>query len=160
MHHSCFPYCRKPKTLITSMSSLPVYPLPHPPPTCSTPPSDNAALSSLACPPAQFEDKQWSESSEQLDEDRKDTLTSSFSTSILSILHLHPTTPPSGHLHITATDTAEIAPDVSELWVTGIGIHEPLFCLTSSAFVEKSIKQHTLMLFFCLNVSKLLKRLT
>ncbi|XP_053183082.1 girdin-like [Scomber japonicus] len=76
------------------------------------------SLSSLACPPAPSEDKRRSESSEQLDGDRKDTLTSSFSTSILSILHLHSTSPPSGHLDITATDTAEIVPDVSELWVT------------------------------------------
>ncbi|XP_067440022.1 girdin isoform X1 [Thunnus thynnus] len=76
------------------------------------------SLSSLAYPSAPFEDKQWAHSSEQLEEDRKDALTSSLTTSILSILHLHPTTPPSGHLQITATDTTETVPDVSELWVT------------------------------------------
>eukprot|EP00064_Thunnus_orientalis_P006395 superscaffoldBa00000662_g6412 len=81
-------------------------------------PQRNSTLSSLAYPSAPFEDKQWAHSSEQLEEDRKDALTSSLTTSILSILHLHPTTPPSGHLQITATDTTETVPDVSELWVT------------------------------------------
>ncbi|XP_056228141.1 girdin-like isoform X1 [Seriola aureovittata] len=79
------------------------------------------SLGSLASPLAR-----WADSSEQLEgseadveEDRKDALTSSLTTSILSILHLHhPPTPPSGRLHIAATDTTDNVPDVSELWVT------------------------------------------
>ncbi|XP_022611501.1 girdin-like [Seriola dumerili] len=81
-------------------------------------------LGSLASPLAR-----WADSSEQLEgseadveEDRKDALTSSLTTSILSILHLHHLpTPPSGRLHIAATDTTDTTdnvPDVSELWVT------------------------------------------
>ncbi|XP_040892146.1 girdin-like [Toxotes jaculatrix] len=79
------------------------------------------SLSSLASPLAR-----WADSSEQLEgseadveEDRKDALTSSLTTSILSILHLHhPATLPSDHLHTAATDTTDAVPDVSELWVT------------------------------------------
>ncbi|XP_018520333.2 LOW QUALITY PROTEIN: girdin-like [Lates calcarifer] len=81
------------------------------------------SLSSLASPVAQ-----WTDSSEQqkgseadMEEDRKDALTSSLTTSILSILHLHhhPTTPPPGRLHTTTnTNTTDTVPDVSELWVT------------------------------------------
>ncbi|KAM7418664.1 hypothetical protein PAMA_016001 [Pampus argenteus] len=82
-------------------------------------PQRNSTLSSLVYPMAPLEDERWANSSEQLEEDRKGALTSSLTTSILSILHLHPTNPPSGHLHITATDTTETVPDVSELWVTG-----------------------------------------
>ncbi|XP_029365594.1 girdin [Echeneis naucrates] len=87
------------------------------PHTASVPHSNNAALSSLASPMMQ-----WADSSEQLEgseadveEDRKDKLTSSLTTSILSILHLHPpTTLPSGHIHPDATDSA---PDIP-LWGT------------------------------------------
>ncbi|KAA8595208.1 hypothetical protein FQN60_012343 [Etheostoma spectabile] len=105
-------------------------PLPHPLPTSSTPWFNNAALSSLAYPSAPFEKDQWASSSERLDgseaegqsyvEDRKNALSTSHTTSILSILHLNlPTTPPSGHVPITTTDTTtDTAPDVSELWVT------------------------------------------
>ncbi|XP_038570142.1 girdin-like isoform X1 [Micropterus salmoides] len=83
-------------------------------------------LSSLAYPSALFEEKRWGDSLEQLggseadvEEDRKNALTSSLTTSILSILHLnHPTTLPSGHVTTTATDTAGTVPDLSELWVT------------------------------------------
>ncbi|XP_034717149.1 girdin-like isoform X2 [Etheostoma cragini] len=88
------------------------------------------SLSSLAYPSAPFEKDRWARSSERLEgseaegqsyvEDRKNVLSSSHSTSILSILHLNlPTTPPSGHVHITTTDTTtDPVPDVSELWVT------------------------------------------
>ncbi|XP_032398828.1 girdin isoform X1 [Etheostoma spectabile] len=88
------------------------------------------SLSSLAYPSAPFEKDQWASSSERLDgseaegqsyvEDRKNALSTSHTTSILSILHLNlPTTPPSGHVPITTTDTTtDTAPDVSELWVT------------------------------------------
>ncbi|KAM7393782.1 hypothetical protein PAMP_020631 [Pampus punctatissimus] len=81
-------------------------------------PQRNSTLSSLVDPMALLEDERWAYNSEQLEEDRKGALTSSLTTSILSILHLHPTNPPSGHLHTTATDTTETVPDVSELWVT------------------------------------------
>uniref|UniRef100_UPI003AAA385B girdin n=1 Tax=Centroberyx gerrardi TaxID=166262 RepID=UPI003AAA385B len=84
------------------------------------------SLSSLAYPSALSEEDRWAGSSEQLEgsevdveEDSEDTLTSSLTSSILSILHHHPTTPPSGHLHTTATtDTADTVPDISGLWVT------------------------------------------
>ncbi|KAM6941491.1 girdin-like [Lycodopsis pacificus] len=77
------------------------------------------SLSSLAYPSALLKEEQWADSSARLEgseadveEDGKNALSSSLTTSILSILHL-PTTLPSGHVTITATD-----PDVSELWVT------------------------------------------
>ncbi|KAM9363607.1 girdin-like [Symphorus nematophorus] len=80
------------------------------------------SLSSLAYP----KEERWTGSSEHLEgseagveeEDRKNPLTSSLTTSILSILHLnHPTT--SGHVTTTTTtDTTSTVPDVSELWVT------------------------------------------
>ncbi|XP_071360179.1 girdin-like isoform X2 [Trachinotus anak] len=81
------------------------------------------SLGSLASPLAR-----WADSSEQLEgseadveEDGKDALTSSLTTSILSILHLHhPPTLTSGHLHAAATDTTDTTdtvPDVSELWM-------------------------------------------
>ncbi|XP_047435558.1 girdin-like isoform X2 [Mugil cephalus] len=81
------------------------------------------SLSSLSCPPVPFKAHQWAESSEQLegseadvDEGKKHPLTSSLTTSILSILHLHhPTTLTSGHPTSHITDTV---PDVSELCVT------------------------------------------
>ncbi|KAM9857695.1 girdin-like [Aulostomus maculatus] len=78
------------------------------------------SLSSLVYPSSRLEEEQWAHSSEQLEgseaevEDRKDSLTSSLTTSILSILHTHPTTPSSSHTKTTDTDV----PDVSELWVT------------------------------------------
>ncbi|XP_032398847.1 girdin isoform X3 [Etheostoma spectabile] len=93
-------------------------------------PHRKSTLSSLAYPSAPFEKDQWASSSERLDgseaegqsyvEDRKNALSTSHTTSILSILHLNlPTTPPSGHVPITTTDTTtDTAPDVSELWVT------------------------------------------
>ncbi|XP_070771586.1 girdin [Enoplosus armatus] len=89
-------------------------------------PQRNSTLSSLAYPSALFEEERWADSSEQLEgpeadveEDRKNALTSSLTTSILSILHLnHPTTLPSGHVTTTTTDTTDTVPDVSELWVT------------------------------------------
>ncbi|XP_026159281.1 girdin-like [Mastacembelus armatus] len=90
-------------------------------------PQRNSTLSSLAHASAWFEEAQWPNSSEQLEgleadveEDRKDDLTSSLTTSILSILHLyHPTTLPCDHLHsiTTTSDTSETVPDVPELWV-------------------------------------------
>ncbi|XP_037546447.1 girdin [Nematolebias whitei] len=68
------------------------------------------SLSSLSHPSASSEAKQ--EGSEaDVEEDR---LTSSFTTSILSLLH-HPTALPSKHFNSSITDTA---PDVSALWVT------------------------------------------
>ncbi|XP_008281086.1 girdin-like [Stegastes partitus] len=80
------------------------------------------SLSSLSFPSAQFETNRQADSSEQLEgsegdmeEGRKDPLTSSLTTSMLSILHLHhPTTVPSGHLDSIDTGTA---PVVSEQWV-------------------------------------------
>ncbi|KAK5866476.1 hypothetical protein PBY51_020664 [Eleginops maclovinus] len=85
------------------------------------------SLSSLVSPAAApLWEERWAESAERLegsqadvDEDRENTLSSSPSTSILSILHLNPpTTPPSGHVIITSTDTTDTVPDVSELRVT------------------------------------------
>ncbi|XP_035805412.2 girdin-like isoform X2 [Amphiprion ocellaris] len=81
------------------------------------------SLSSLSYPSTPFEANRRADSSEQLEgsevdmeDHRKDPLTSSLTTSILSILHLHhPTTLPSGHLNSTNNDTV---PDVSEQWVT------------------------------------------
>ncbi|XP_019939311.2 girdin-like isoform X1 [Paralichthys olivaceus] len=76
------------------------------------------SLSSLASPKASWVDgsKQLGGSAADVERDRKDSLTSSLTTSILSILHIHhPTTPPSsGRLHSTK-DTVR---DVSELWET------------------------------------------
>ncbi|XP_029297581.1 girdin-like isoform X1 [Cottoperca gobio] len=85
------------------------------------------SLSSLAYPASTLlEEERWADSSERLEgseadveEDRENTLSSSLTTSILSILHLNPpSTPPSGHVTITTTDTTDTVPDVSELWVT------------------------------------------
>ncbi|XP_034384475.1 girdin-like [Cyclopterus lumpus] len=84
------------------------------------------SLNSLAYPSALFKEEQWANSSAQLErleadveEDRKNTLSSSLTTSILSILHLNlPTTLPSGHVTITTTDTTDTVPDASEFWVT------------------------------------------
>lgn len=103
---------------------LPPVPHPHPPP--STPWSNNAALSQLVYPSAPLEEERRAGSSEQLkgsqtdvQEDRRDTLTSSHTTSFLSIFHLnHPITLPSGHV-TTATDTADTGPDDLELWLAG-----------------------------------------
>ncbi|XP_044046746.1 girdin isoform X2 [Siniperca chuatsi] len=90
-------------------------------------PQRNSTLSSLAYPSALFQEEQWADGSERLEgseadveEDRKNALTSSLTTSILSILHLnHPTTLlSSGHVTTTTTDTTNTVPDVSELWVT------------------------------------------
>ncbi|KAM3864564.1 girdin-like [Diretmus argenteus] len=85
------------------------------------------SLCSLAYPSAPSEEDPWAGSSEQLEgseveaeEGRKDTLTSSLTSSILSILHHHHhTTPSSDLLHTTTTtDTTDTVPDISELWVT------------------------------------------
>ncbi|XP_061536055.1 girdin isoform X1 [Phycodurus eques] len=82
-------------------------------------PQPNNTLSSLMYPSAPLEQEQWAYSSEELEgseadvKDRKKRLTSFLSTSILSTLHLHPTTEPSIQLHTTANDTD--VPDVSEL---------------------------------------------
>ncbi|XP_051241072.1 girdin isoform X2 [Dicentrarchus labrax] len=75
------------------------------------------SLSSLVYPSALFEEEG---SEADVEENRKNALTSSLTTSILSILHLnHPTTLPSGHVTTTTTtDTTNTVPDVSELWVT------------------------------------------
>ncbi|XP_068585175.1 girdin [Cebidichthys violaceus] len=71
------------------------------------------SLSSLASPSAPFKEEQW-EAEADVEEDRKNALSSSLTASILSILHLNlPATLPSGHATVTTTD-----PDVSELWVT------------------------------------------
>lgn len=117
-------------------------PIPHPLPTSSTPWSNNAALSNLMYPSAPLEEERWAGSSERLkgsqadvEEDRRNALTSSLTTSVLSILHLnHPITPPSGHV-TTTTDTAGTVPDALALWLAGRCIHEPLSCLTSSSVV-------------------------
>nr|XP_061791873.1 girdin-like [Nerophis lumbriciformis] len=77
------------------------------------------SLSSMVHPPGLLEQEQWAYSSEELEGseanllDRNKILTSFLSTSILSALHLHPTTEPSIHLHPTATDTD--VPYVSDL---------------------------------------------
>nr|XP_057939203.1 girdin-like isoform X2 [Doryrhamphus excisus] len=77
------------------------------------------SLSSMVCPSALLEEVKRAESSEELQgckadvQDRKKALTSFISTSIMSILHLHPTTDPSIQRHPLATDTD--VPDVSEL---------------------------------------------
>ncbi|KAL7404929.1 hypothetical protein ABVT39_021243 [Epinephelus coioides] len=84
------------------------------------------SLSSLAYPSALLEEERWAGSSERLEgseadveEDGKNALSSSLTTSILSILHLNfPTTQPSGHVTIPTTDTTDTVPDVSEAWVT------------------------------------------
>ncbi|KAM4594544.1 LOW QUALITY PROTEIN: girdin-like [Fundulus diaphanus] len=70
------------------------------------------SLSSLSHPSTSFEAKQDAD----VDESQEDPLTSSLSTSTLSILqhHHHPTTLPFGHF----SDTPDIGPHVSELWLT------------------------------------------
>ncbi|XP_063332842.1 girdin-like isoform X7 [Pelmatolapia mariae] len=81
------------------------------------------SLSSLVCPSPPLEvnclpdsSVQLEESEADVEESRKDPLTSSFTDSISSILPLpHTTTLPSVHLNSTTTD---IVPDVSELWAT------------------------------------------
>ncbi|KAM6939550.1 girdin-like [Xenentodon cancila] len=78
------------------------------------------SLSSLSCPSTPFEAKQWAGSPEPLEgtetyveEGWEKPQTPSFTTSILSIFHLHhPATLPSGDLSTTVA-----VPDVSELWV-------------------------------------------
>ncbi|XP_029990333.1 girdin isoform X2 [Sphaeramia orbicularis] len=82
------------------------------------------SLSSLAYPSPPSKEEWWALSSQQLEgceanvePNRDDTLTSSLTTSILSILHLHPTNVPSNNHH-TSIQTTETGPDVSELWVT------------------------------------------
>ncbi|XP_053711135.1 girdin-like [Synchiropus splendidus] len=77
------------------------------------------SLSSLVFPSGPFEEERWSD--EQLEgpgadveEDTKDTLTPSLTTSIISIHHPHPTSSPSG---CTTSSGADV-PDVTELWVT------------------------------------------
>lgn len=117
----------------SSNTPLPPWPvhlsIPLPPsPTSSTPWYNNAALSSLAYPSAVFKEERWAdgparlEGSGAVEEDRKNALSSSLTTSILSILHLNvPTTLPSGHITITSTDTTDRVPGVSDLWVTGRG---------------------------------------
>ncbi|XP_061736959.1 girdin-like isoform X3 [Nerophis ophidion] len=75
------------------------------------------SLSSLVYPSAMLEETQWAESSEEMEgyqadmQDRKKALTSFLSSSILSILHLHPTTEPSIQRHPSETGI----PDVSQL---------------------------------------------
>ncbi|KAM9770543.1 girdin-like isoform 2-T2 [Menidia menidia] len=79
------------------------------------------SLSSLSYPSAPFEAKRLADSLDLLDGSeageeacREDPLTSSLTSSIASILHLHhPTTLPSDH-----STTTHTVPDVSELWVT------------------------------------------
>ncbi|XP_035993136.1 girdin isoform X1 [Fundulus heteroclitus] len=70
------------------------------------------SLSSLSHPSTSFEAKQDAD----VDKSQEDPLTSSLSTSTLSILqhHHHPTTLPFGHF----SDTPDIGPHVSELWLT------------------------------------------
>ncbi|KAM3624215.1 uncharacterized protein V6R79_020705 [Siganus canaliculatus] len=72
------------------------------------------SLSSLASPSALSREERWPGSSEQLEgseadveeEDGTNTLTSSLTTSMLSILHLnHPNNLPSGHVTITSSST-------------------------------------------------------
>lgn len=111
-------------------------PVPHPHPISSTPWSNYVALSHLVYPSAPLEGEQRAGSSEQLkgsqtdvQEDRRTTLTSSHTTSILSVFHLnHPITLPSDHV-TTATDTADTGPDVLELWLAGRCVsHWPVRC--------------------------------
>ncbi|KAK2919341.1 hypothetical protein Q8A73_003712 [Channa argus] len=88
-------------------------------------PKRKTTLSSLAYPSMQLGVQLLANGSQQLEgseaEDKKDALTSSLTTSILSVLHLHhPITPPSDHLHtviIKTTDNTESVPDVPKLWV-------------------------------------------
>uniref|UniRef100_UPI0037E8927B girdin n=1 Tax=Semicossyphus pulcher TaxID=241346 RepID=UPI0037E8927B len=80
------------------------------------------SLSSLAYPSALFEEGKRAESSERLEgsdedmeEDRKNALTSSLTTSILSMLHLHhPTSIRSDPKATITNDTT----DISELWLS------------------------------------------
>ncbi|XP_031145140.1 girdin-like isoform X1 [Sander lucioperca] len=111
------------------------------------------SLSSLAYPSAQFEADRWADSSERLEgseagggsyvEDRKNALSSSHTTSILSILHLNlPTTLPSGHVTITTTDTTtDTVPDVSELWVTDKDSNDSA---VPSGFEDDELQNHGL----------------
>ncbi|XP_077461970.1 girdin-like isoform X2 [Stigmatopora argus] len=77
------------------------------------------SLSSMVHPSGLLEQEQWEYSSEELEGsetnvlDRKKILPSFLSTSILSTLHLYPTSEPSIHLHAIATDTD--VPDVSNM---------------------------------------------
>lgn len=92
------------------------------------PRSNNTALSSLVYPtaPGEEEQERWVGSSEADDvEDKRTTLNSSFTTSILSTLHLnHPSMLPSDHL----TNTTEAVQDVLELWFAGRCIHKVPIC--------------------------------
>ena len=64
-----------------------------------------------------------------------DMLTSSLTSSVMSLLHHHhqtttTTTPsPPGHLH--HADTSDPVPDISKLWLTGIGIRVSIVFLTA-----------------------------
>ncbi|XP_039655616.1 girdin-like isoform X1 [Perca fluviatilis] len=111
------------------------------------------SLSSLVYPSAPFEEDRWADSSERLEgseagggscvEDRKNALSSSHTTSILSILHLNlPTTLPSGHVTITTTDTTtDTVPDVSELWVTDKDSNDSA---VPSGFEDDELQNHGL----------------
>lgn len=109
--------------LLISMTTSPVCP----PSPIHSPllPLLDPALSSLAYPSAPFDEERWVEGPEaDSKQERRNALISSLTTSTMSILHLnHPTTPPSGHVTTATTDTTDTVPHVSELWVTGRGIH-------------------------------------
>ncbi|KAM9792615.1 girdin-like [Neosynchiropus ocellatus] len=77
------------------------------------------SLSSLVFPSGPSEEERWSDEQPEgpgadAEEDTKDPLTPSLTTSIMSIHHPHPTSSPSG---CTTSSGADV-PDVSELWVT------------------------------------------
>lgn len=116
---------------------------PHP--SCTTSPvipwSNHTALSSLVYPsaPVVEEQERWVGSSEADDvEDERTTLNSSFTTSMLSTLHLnHPSMLPSDHL----TNTTEAVQDVLELCLAGRCIHDGPVCLMLSPVLPLSCKE-------------------
>lgn len=127
-HHFCLLLCSVGGKQTSLLLSVPVCPIPHALLSPVIPPSNNTALSSLVYPsaPAEEEQERWVGSSEAEDvEDRRTTLNSSFTTSILSTLHLnHPTMLPSDHL----TNATEAVQDVLERWLAGRCIHHGLIC--------------------------------
>lgn len=106
--------------------------IPHLLLSSATPRSNNTALSSLVFPVAPVEEQErWVGSSEAADvKDKRTSLTSSITTSILSTLHLnHPSMLPSDHL-TTTTNTVQ---DALELWLAGRCVRDGPICLMLSS---------------------------